>query len=286
MNPNSVRLWLVISLLVALGLAPFLARGDQAAYRTRRRNQEKIAAMSESDRQRLMRNLEAYRNMDPAEQDQLQAFHHQLAQDRQSPNGELSRVMDDYTSWLATIEPYQRDQLNQESDPGKRIALMRSIVEEQRERMAEQALSLTGTIGDILRRRYIPLLTNAELKNVMAQIEVRARPRMGTQRSEIESLSGLDRYYRVLKIVAAPIFDGDEQQPMFFNPPHEIVDVYNKIDDLIEDSEKREYFNRTYEGAGPSRPGWQSERKPPPPASRLVAALQKTLARRPAHRHR
>ena len=53
MSKNSIRIWLLISVLLAIGVAPFLAQGDQATIKLREENAQEIGMMSQSERDRL-----------------------------------------------------------------------------------------------------------------------------------------------------------------------------------------------------------------------------------------
>lgn len=116
MNAGTTRLILVGLVLLAVIMAPFLAQGDQESQRIIARNAQVIAGMSVSQRERLNQNFRDYLSLSPAEREKLQAYHHQIEQDRISNHGELANALKIYDGWLKSLNPHQRDQLQKTTD--------------------------------------------------------------------------------------------------------------------------------------------------------------------------
>lgn len=203
MSKNSIRIWLLISVLLAIGVAPFLAQGDQATIKLREENAQEIAMMSQSERDRLERNFAAYQSMPPKKIAELKAFHQKLEEDRNQSSGDLSVAMEQYNEWLNTIEPLQRDQLKATTDPQERLKLMSRFVREQRER----------DVSSVFRRRFAnspfakftvntPVLNLDELKELMERIEIKERDQLTvSQKSEINRKVGIARFLTLLNML-------------------------------------------------------------------------------------
>lgn len=199
MSKNSIRIWLLISVLLAIGVAPFLAQGDQATIKLREENAQEIGMMSQSERDRLERNFSAYQSMPPEKIAELKAFHQKLEEDRNQNSGDLSIAMEQYNEWLNTIEPFQRDQLKATTDPQERLKLMTQIVGEQRER----------DVSSVFRRRFsnsplaqVPVLKQGELISLMEMIEVKERDQLTvSQKSELNRKEGIARFLTLLSML-------------------------------------------------------------------------------------
>jgi hypothetical protein len=130
MSKRARRIWLLVSFLIAGGLAHLLVRAS-ATERTRlQNNYNAIAAMTRIDRLRLERNFEEFNAMSPQEQAAYRDLHDRLEADEQT-GGEHVEVMDSYYAWLATVGATQRERLRKETDPQARRDLAETIVDEQ-----------------------------------------------------------------------------------------------------------------------------------------------------------
>ncbi|MCA8995902.1 MAG: hypothetical protein KDA80_02925 [Planctomycetaceae bacterium] len=248
MTKKTIRWWLFASFVVALGAAPFLARGDADQRQTRQANQQQIAQLSESQYERLKRNQQVYRKMTPTEQDRILAFHAQLQRDQTEGNGELSRVLAEYQDWLKTLQPYQRDQLANTPDPGERIALMKRFVKVQRESAANRSM-LRGPRKDEHEARFwewikqrspgVPVLSPEELSRIMGAIESSAKYQINSETwNEIDQHEGIVRYVRLMQALKRSA----EVNAIVFDRPKAIEDAADRIDQLTENSEVREFM--------------------------------------------
>jgi hypothetical protein len=239
-NRTHIHWWLAGSVLLALAVAPFLARGDQQSRETRRRHHEQIEKMSLSERERLERNWAIYRQLAPQRRDALHAFHQQIERDRSEGDGELAQVMEDYYAWLRTIDPIHRDQLNQTTDPSERLRLMRKFAHEKRARSVARWIPRgPGRPG---RGRDIPSLSSEELARVMEEIEKMPPSRLSrlstAEREELNQLQGVDRYVRVLEHLKRL---EPRKGPLLFDPLPEFSRLASRFDAVVENSAAREY---------------------------------------------
>lgn len=252
MTPRTIRIWLLLSLLAVPALSPFLARGDAQKRQVRQANHDQIAAMSESERQRLERNFESFQRMTPDEQAKVRSFHQELQRDLSERQGELTAVLNDYQNWLTTLQPFERDQLANAASPQERIILMKRIVERQRERTAARSMQ-RGPLPppgddpmsrnlDRMRRFWMdmPVLSADELSRVMQAIEQQAQFRLTeSQWKEIQQLEGIERFTRLLMAIKV----AENSPHLLMVPPVTLREVAEKLDQLTENSAVREMMS-------------------------------------------
>ncbi|WP_437226909.1 hypothetical protein SH661x_000074 [Planctomicrobium sp. SH661] len=274
MSPRAVKIWLGVSLVVAVLAAPFLARGDQSSRKQAEQYAAQIARMSESQRARLLQNERQYLAATSEQKASMQALHHALEKDRQHGHGELNEVMHRYDAWLKTIEPYQREQLSSTTDPRKRIELMREIVRKQSERAARRNMPFPGQ--DFVRDRMpgdpAPVLDEKGLASVMSALRQAADPRLTpAQREELDSLQGLKRDFRLLQILQEHASGGgNAPRPLLEDPPAEFRTVTEHINDSVTDDRVRNFIHSQPPGDGP--PGRSQT-----PESRLARVISRSL---------
>ena len=199
MSKNSIRIWIVCSALLALGIAPFLARGDQSTRQRIEQNRQAIANMTQSERDHLDRNFAAYKKKSPQQIAELTAFHQTIEKDQQANAGDLSKALKQYDQWLATIEPFQRDQLKEIGDPQERIRMMSEIVREQRSR----------EVSSVFRRRFddsmmasVPLLDREPLEVFMEKVEEMQLGKLSVQqKSDLNRRDGISRFLKLIEML-------------------------------------------------------------------------------------
>ena len=121
------RMTFLTVLLLASGDSSSLFAQDQKLVQARI---EHLRQMSEIERARFHRNLEAFQHLSPAEKHQYQQLHQQLAAD-QSRGGTLTQLMQTYAAWVHTLTPTQRDELQKETVLSQKLALIRRWKDEQ-----------------------------------------------------------------------------------------------------------------------------------------------------------
>ena len=89
-----------------------------------------IEQMSDLERQRLQRNLAEFKQLTPEQQAHYRDLHLKLEENK-STGGSLSSLLQEYSAWLTTLTPSQRDDLNKETNPANKLALVRQFKEAQ-----------------------------------------------------------------------------------------------------------------------------------------------------------
>lgn len=169
---------------------------DRAEAQQRR---ERIAAMSAAQRQQLQRNWSAFQALPPERRRDYRVLHDQLRDDQQR-GGKLSAVMDRYSAWLATLDPWQRDELRNETDPDQRLALVRKFKAEQEESQSHGREMLPTGMGSPFSGWFlsrIPALDEADLEAVM-QVAAGSLPLSNQERAALRQLTPAQRHARIL----------------------------------------------------------------------------------------
>lgn len=255
MSSLHFKIWLATTLLLAVLIAPFLARGDQSDRQLKERHAQQLARLSDSQRNRLLQNEAQYLAASTTARDALRNFHIAIEKDRRQ-GGELTAVMSAYDAWIRTIKRSQREQLASTSDPQERIALMKEIVRSQQEWVARRGLSSFGPGGDRPHFGAPPLLNEKASRAVMDALREAANVRLKPeQQAELEKLSGLKRDFRLLQILKET-GTGLTPKPLLEEPPHEFKTVAEHLDQYVEDERTREFITGrpvTTEGENPPR---------------------------------
>ncbi|WP_437204261.1 hypothetical protein [Planctomicrobium sp. SH664] len=244
MNRTIIRLWLLLSVFLALGLAPFLARGDEQIHQRRAANAAAIARLSTTERARLMRNLELYKKATPQQQQAAREFQQALAHDQATNHGELTAIMNQYTNWLKTITPRHRDELHHKPETTARIDLMKSIVKEEQNRVMGRFVArrgnnwgfMGGRMGD---RR----LTNDEFRKLFTQLETLTLPSLvPAQQAEIQGKEGIARDVQLLQALR----DLDvEKRPLLVHQPAAFSELAAHIDQYTDNARIRDFIHNS-----------------------------------------
>jgi hypothetical protein len=160
MRNRRTILGLLAVALLSVATVPFLLRADDPELTMRRRQ---IAGMSQAERERIDRSFQQFETMSEQERQHLRQFDATLQEDRISNRGRLTETLNTYEQWLKTVTPHQRDALRRESDPARRIALIRDIIESQRSDRIQTRMGsrLEEFLGPI------PVLSQKDLLAVM-----------------------------------------------------------------------------------------------------------------------
>lgn len=240
MTPQTIRYVLAGLLLLAVGLTPFLAQGNQQRQKTIASNAQAIAAMSTTQRERLNQNFSDYLKLSPTEQHKLQQFHLQIVQDTHQNAGELATVLRTYDNWLKTLSPHQRDELMKTTDPKSRIKMIQELINRQREEAVRRGMPPLMMRGD--RRSDLPtLIDDATRVAIFTALEQRAAERLtASQMEEIRSLTGFKRELRLLQLLKE-FGTGVNPQPLLENPPVEFTQVAKEIANYTKDEKLIRY---------------------------------------------
>ncbi|MCA9081542.1 MAG: hypothetical protein KDA58_13345 [Planctomycetaceae bacterium] len=214
MSRASVRWWLLASVLIGAALAPLLVQGNSALEQYRRQNYESMQNLSELGRNRLTRNQEAFNALSPAEQQSMRELHGLLDLDARG-NKVLTSTLDTYHDWVRTLEPYQREELQQTADPVRRMEVIRRILEENRER-------------DMPFR--FPLIGMESMQQMMETMEAKVRSRLSDeQRTTLDSLEGLPRYVKLMRYLRDAARAGIDQRAVSTLTPPELEEVLAQV---------------------------------------------------------
>ncbi|WP_339750152.1 hypothetical protein [uncultured Rubinisphaera sp.] len=102
------------------------AFGPKLTYKEYRDIKQQISSLPEQDRERLDRNLEAYQSLSSAEKARYWELHEYVEQNNLDP------LIDQYTDWLDTLSPFERQSLRNSPEPAAQIATVESILRENR----------------------------------------------------------------------------------------------------------------------------------------------------------
>jgi hypothetical protein len=126
------ELWQCIAVLTCLVAGLQIAAVPVSGANLGRQRDEARAAilrMSTSERDRLERNWSKFKALPPHEREQLKNIDRSLWDDRQFEGGKLNAVKDAYFEFLSKLNPADRDAILSESDPRKRVGLIRRLME-------------------------------------------------------------------------------------------------------------------------------------------------------------
>ncbi|HUG89398.1 MAG TPA: hypothetical protein VML55_01105 [Planctomycetaceae bacterium] len=130
MTRNRTRinsLWLAAAGGAVVVVVPLLLGADGDDSSRLAANRRQIADMSAAERARLEQQYSEFRALPEAERDKLRRLHAELEAD-----SGLQQVLDDYSRWLRTLSPWQRQELQREDDWSRRLEIVRQFREEQR----------------------------------------------------------------------------------------------------------------------------------------------------------
>lgn len=114
------NLWLVIGCAVVLMIAPSAAR--EAETPAMRQHRVQIENMTQTQRDLLLSNFDAWRKIPQKDRDRLREMHNVVAWDN-----ELSETLTEFHTWLAGVssDSYEfRDRILKEKDPRKRLRMI------------------------------------------------------------------------------------------------------------------------------------------------------------------
>jgi|GEM_PF-2789415 hypothetical protein len=96
-----------------------------------------LERLSPVERDRLDRNIQSYRTLTSDQKAMYRQLYEELNKDRLQ-GGVLFNLLETYNQWLQTLSPTQRDQLQNESNEGRKIALIRQFMDEQDRQAKEE----------------------------------------------------------------------------------------------------------------------------------------------------
>ena len=124
MSPSTM---LLSFLIVSVCWSPNLFGLDQKTIGDRTQH---LRRMSPIERDRFNRNLEEFQKLSTAEKDRYRKLHQELVDDTSRAGG-LAKLLQTYAVWVQTLTPTQRDELQKETNPAQKLALIRRFKDEQ-----------------------------------------------------------------------------------------------------------------------------------------------------------
>ncbi len=241
MNVSRGMLWTLVGTgVVSLLAMPFLLRADNAV---REQRAQQIEAMTSVERNRLERNARRFAELSPAQQLQMRQLHRQLEDDGTRNHGRHQATLELYTQWLQSISPLDRDELQREADPVRRLVLVREMVDRQRDARLESQLE-GGRFSQLQQRLGpLPLLNEQDFLAVLEQIQRRVQLGLTPQmRQELATFTGVRRALKLMELLSQS-----------GNGLSDLVDAatLKRIEDAISDETAREQLRTIPDAALP-----------------------------------
>ena len=199
---------------------------------------QQVEKMSDLERGRVQRNLAEFQKLTAEQQAHYRDLHVKLEENK-TTGGSLSSLLQEYSAWLTTLTPSQRDDLNKETVPAKKLALVRQFKEAQEYRPEPTPNEPhDAPLADLrnIRQRMMPfggpLLSRPELAAVMKVIAKDA----GLDSEKTDNGSA-PKYYRELLKGSIEKTPGD---PRDWPSP----DLQRKIEQAVDRSDLRSLINR------------------------------------------
>ena len=172
-----------------------------------------VEKMSKLERDRLQRNLAEFKKLTPEQQAHYRDLHSKVEQS----TGHLSSLLQEYSAWLTTLTPSQRDELSRTTDPAQKLAFVRQFKNAQEYRPEPSpadvpeapAVDLPMVVQQ-MNRRFGPPLKGPELAAVMNVI---SKDLHGVDRKKPEGETTLKYYRELLKSSSESSPEGPRNWP-------------------------------------------------------------------------
>lgn len=159
------ELWLPAFAMVAL----VLIAANDAGQTDIERRQAELAALTEPEREQVLRNFARFESLPPAERQRLREMDAAI---RAEPR--LNQLLETYTNWLKTLTPGQLSRLEEATDPVARAALVADFRQNQANQMDSPVPNLVLPGGGERPRGWRPpSLSEAELLAFLQPLAVR-----------------------------------------------------------------------------------------------------------------
>lgn len=188
--------WLLaVSLVVMITLPLLLGAGNDKASSQSNPRQD-IARMSKEEQAKLKRQYEAFQAMTLAQRDKYRSLHHTL-NENSAKGRELAKAAQVYRDWLKTLSAWEISELRRETDPKKRIELVRKFKEEH-VREKERRSFGKGSVP-YMGRGAGPKLPRDDLIKIVELIGERIKL-SSEDRKTLESETGLKRLLHIASL--------------------------------------------------------------------------------------
>lgn len=219
--------WLVV--LTVIPASPRAWGATQVEALRREENAKRIAALSAVERDRLKQNLKLFRELPPAERENLRNLQESIEADGRS-GGNLQLVLNNYYDWLKTLTPGQRADLQRETDPVKRRRQVAELLQKQQE---------AADPSNPRRRRMG--LSAVDLEQVLKILETQLLNEGYLTENSLAGKTGLARYSAVLR----GAFTTEKREP--FPPAWLKPELVEELVSAISDEEQRRTLARDKE---------------------------------------
>jgi hypothetical protein len=188
--------WLLaVSLVVMITLPLLLGVGNDKASSQSNPRQD-IARMSKEVQAKLKRQYESFQAMTPAQRDKYRSLHHTL-NENSAKGRELAKAAQVYRDWLKTLSAWEISELRRETDPKKRIELVRKFKEEHVHEKERRSFG-KGSVP-YMGRGAGPKLPRDDLIKILELIGERIKL-SSEDRKTLESETGLKRLLHIASL--------------------------------------------------------------------------------------
>jgi hypothetical protein len=115
--------------MAVAGVATLLLAADEVSRDDLKARRARIEKMSPLEREVLHKKFDRFTALSPEQQQSCRDIHRAVEEDHSGR--ELRNVVSNYSAWLRTLSPWQRQKIRDEADPQKRLALVREIKADQ-----------------------------------------------------------------------------------------------------------------------------------------------------------
>jgi len=188
-----------------------------------------VAEMPQTDRDRVQRNWELFRQMTPERQAHFRALHQQYTEQPEA----VQTLLKTYAAWLPTLSPGKRDDLRQAGNSAQRLDLIRKFKDEQDNSREIQVFDLNLDLQRWKQRVPPgPYLSQPELVKMLDLVE---RKLLFAERRKLDQQGKLLPLERLARVLQAT-----------FSPGSHIVDPQTVRDllEMIEDETERQKQER------------------------------------------
>lgn len=247
----SLRALIAVAIVSSL-LPNRLPAAEPVSEATLAKRRQEIASLSDSQRKELIRKYDTYRQLEPAERQQLHRLHENL-----EAHEDLKVVMQRYCEWLKNLDAPQRQQLRDAKTPEQKRELVVRFHQEQHRRKEEMWRgSGPGAPPPPPPARGVPLLSSDELREVMTSLEaelVKQGAISSTALADLVKAEGTQRYKLLMRSIAEIRHpkSGDVRDFEFPEPVRKIVakllrngDMKGKLLEPWRDLAHRQYIQR------------------------------------------
>jgi hypothetical protein len=146
------------------------------------------------DFDRILNNFAKWQKLEKSQRERLRKLHTDLAESNDERR-DLEAVMSRYAEWLDSLPPAKRDQLTNELEPKRRIELVRTFVNEERNQLLADLKPVLEDQAKATAREGGSLRFSRRNPGEIRRLETLLTPRLSEQqRKKIQSVPSEDLY--------------------------------------------------------------------------------------------